>query len=222
MSGKTALITGATGMVGSKALRALLESEQISRVISISRNKTGIKNEKLEEIIRENFLDFSDLEEELKGVDICVYCLAVYQNQVSKDKYEEITCDYQKALTDVLEKSNPDATFVLFGAAGADPGGKSRMTFAKVKGQAENLLLETKFPVKHIFRPGFIYPTSKRRPPGILNNVILPVMRLMFKLFPSTGVYDYELGKALAQVAINGHEKIILENNDIRKLKKNE
>jgi len=222
MTGNTAVITGATGMVGSKALRALLESEQINRVISVSRKKTGVENEKLKEIIHTDFLDFSNLEKDLQGIDICVYCLAVYQNQVSKEKYEEITCDYQKAFTDVFEKSNPNATFVLFGAAGADPTGKSSMTFAKVKGRAENLLLQTKFPKKYILRPGFICPTDKRIPPGTVNKIIMPFMRIVYKLFPSTGVYDFELGRALAKVAINGHEKTILENKDIRKLENDE
>jgi uncharacterized protein YbjT (DUF2867 family) len=222
MSGKTALITGATGMVGSKALRALLESEQIGQVISISRKKTGVENEKLKEIIHADFLDFSNLKKDLQGIDICVYCLAVYQNQVTIDKYEEITCDYQRAFTDILGKTSPEASFVLFGAAGADPTGKSKMTFAKVKGRAENLLLQTKFPKKYILRPGFICPTGNRIPPGTINKIIMPFMRIVYKLFPSTGVYDYELGRALAKVAINGHEKTILENKDIRKLENDE
>lgn len=218
--GKTALITGATGMVGSKALAALLAHSEISKVIAVGRRKTEIQHKKLVEIIHDNFLDYSSIQKEFVNIDVCIYCLSVYQNQASKAEYESITCDYQKALTDVLEETNPELSFVLFGAAGADYSGKSRVTFARVKGNAEILLFKTTFPEKYVLRPGFINPTGLRKPPGFINKLALPIMKMMFKLFPGSGVHDYNLGNALVNVALNGHTKTILENSDIRKLEK--
>jgi len=148
MDQKNVLITGATGMVGSHVLNLLLEDERVGKVVSISRRSTGLTHPKLQEIIHQDFLDFSSLSTQLTGIDACLYCLGVYQNQVTKEQFYEITCDYQKALTDVLEKTSPHMTFGLFGARGADPDEKSPLLFARVKGRAEKLLSQTSFPRK--------------------------------------------------------------------------
>ena len=121
-------------MVGSQVLEVLLEESQIDKVISIGRRKSGKAHPKLEEIVHDNFLDYTSVKDQLTELDLCMYCLATYQNQVSKEKYIQITCDYQKALTDMLEETSPGISFVLFGAAGADPTEKSRLSFAPGKG----------------------------------------------------------------------------------------
>ncbi len=220
MDKKNILITGATGMVGSQALQHLLHLNEVEKIISVGRRETGIQNTKLKEITHNNFLDLQPLREELKQIDVCIYCLAVYQNQVSKEKYEEITCGYQKALTDILEETSPKATFTLFGAAGADSKEKSKTTFAKIKGRAENLLLKTSFPEKYIFRPGYIHPTGNRKPPGLAYKLMLPVLGFLFKLFPSLGITDKALAKAMVTVSLDGGDLLIYENSDIRKINK--
>jgi len=90
---KTVLITGATGMVGSEILNLLLNDPAVQKVIPTGRRNTGIKNEKLQEIIHDNFLNFSVLSSHLTHIDACHYCPGVYQTQVSKEKFFEITCD---------------------------------------------------------------------------------------------------------------------------------
>ncbi len=216
---KKILITGATGMVGTQVLEQLLQNENVSQIISIGRRKTGITNKKLKEIIHADFMNFSSLKEELINIDVCFYCLGVYQNQISNTEYEKITCSYQKALTDILEETSPKATFVLFGAAGADPSEKSRILFARVKGKAENLLNSTKFHEKYIFRPGYIHPTGKRKPPGWSYKIGLPVFAILFKLFPSIGISDKDLAAAMIKVGLypKFHSRVF-ENSQIREL----
>lgn len=215
---KKVLITGATGMVGSQVLQCLLTHPNVKEVLSIGRRKTGIAHPKLTEVVHQDFNDFSGLNQELVSVDICFYCLATYQNQVeSKEKYLEITCDYQKALTDILAQSSPKATFVLFSAAGADSTEKSRITFAKAKGQAENLLKETVFPKKYIFRPGIIHPTGSRRPTSWDYRFLQPLYSLIFKIAPVTGVSDQELAKAMVNVGLPSQmDSQTFENKAIR------
>lgn len=204
---KTVLITGATGMVGGFVLQYLLTDSRVGTVVSIGRRKTGLEDLKLQEIVHDDFLDFSGMKDNLLGIDACFYCLGVYQPHVTKDEFFTITCDYQKALTDVLQKTSPKATFVLFGASGADPTEQSNVTFAKGKGRAENLLNQTVFPEKYIFRPGYIHPTGSRRPAGFLYKLLLPIGALMFKLFPSTGIADRDLAKAMVNVGLAGKRK---------------
>ena len=216
---KRVLITGATGMVGGFVLKQLLIDPSVEEVISIGRRKSGVTDEKLTEIIHSDFLKFSPVKDKLKGIDVCIYCLGVYQPHVSKEQFFEVTCDYQKALTDVLEKSSTDLTFVLFGAQGADPSGKSKVTFAKGKGRAEKQLMKTVFPKKYIFRPGYIHPTGERKPGGFVHTLLSPLAKAIYKFFPSMGIDDRDLARAMVDTGLTGtREPDTYENKDIREM----
>ncbi len=213
------LITGATGMVGCLVLQYLLEETSVEQVISIGRRKTGLKHNKLKEIEHDNFLDFKALSSDLTNIDSCFHCLGVYQNQVSKEKFWEITCGFQKALTDTLEQSSPNLTFVLFGASGADPSEKSKILFAKAKGHAENLLNKTSFPKKYIFRPGYIHPTGNKKPKGIAYAIMLPIGAALFKLFPAVGISDKNLAKAMVIIGLKrDRQSKTFSNAEIKKI----
>ena len=211
------LITGATGMVGSHALRLLIESDNVNKIVSISRRESGTKHEKLREIVLEDFEDLTTISSELSDIDLCIYCLGVYQGQVHKETFIKITCDYQKALTDRLEELSPDCCFVLFSATGADPSEKSRALFARAKGKAENLLMETNFPIKYIFRPGYIHPTGERKPTGLAYKILLPVMKIVYRLFPAIGIDDRDLASAMVNIGLSQSAKSgVYENKQIK------
>jgi hypothetical protein len=63
----------------------------------------------------------------------------------------------------VLRSSSPDAAFSFLSGNGADPTGRSRLAFARYKGEAEKALLAAGFPRVYIFRPAYIYPWSRGR-----------------------------------------------------------
>lgn len=213
------LITGATGMVGQHTLTFLLQDSNVTSVLSIGRRKTGIEHPKLSEVILGDFLKITELKDQLSNLDACIHCLGVYQNQVSKEDFFKITCDYQKALTDVLEQTSPDLTFCLFGATGADPTEKSSVTFAKAKGRAENLLAETSFPKKYVFRAGYIKPTGTRQPSGWMYKIAIPLSNVAFRLFPKMGITDADLAKAMVYLAVNPNlESQVFENSEIKKV----
>lgn len=215
---QSVILTGATGMVGSQVLNHLLQSEQVEKIISFGRRKTGIAASNLVEVIHEDFLDFSNLGEAAPQVDLCIYCLGTYQAQVSPETYERITCDFLAAFVQALAAHHPGITFVLFSAQGADPSGKSRMTFSKVKGRAENIVLAATFPKTYIFRPGYIHATGDRVPPGWMYKVLAPLGRTLLSLFPHLGSTDAELACAMVQVGLGAAEPShVFESRDIRK-----
>jgi len=209
------LLTGATGMVGRQVLTNLLASPGVGEIVSIGRRQTGASDDKLREILHTDFLDFSPLASDLANIDVCFHCLAVYQSQVSKKAYFKITCEYQQALTDALSTASPAAAFVLFGAQGARTDGRG-MPFARVKGQAENLLQATNFPRKYIFRPAHIQPTGKRKPPGgIYRLVVLPIMTAKFAKNPTIGITDSDLAKAMVKVGLEAAEDSKIFSNQM-------
>jgi len=216
---KKVIITGATGMVGGIVLRKCLESPEVSHVTSISRRTTGVKHEKLTEILRKDFLDLSTLSDHFKGIDIAYFCLGVYTGQVPNDLFKTITVDYTKSFADALKAESPDAHFCFLSGEGADPKEKSRVAFARFKGMAENYLIQQEFGALHIFRPAYIYPVEKREEPNISYRVFRRLYPIMKALYPAGEITSEQLGQAIFQTGLSkGPEEVILSNVAIKAL----
>jgi uncharacterized protein YbjT (DUF2867 family) len=215
---KRLVIVGASGMVGGYALRYALEHPAVERVTAIGRRTLGISNPKLHEVLHPDFSDCSALAEVLSGQVVAVFCLGTYTGAVPDAELRKITVDYAIEFARVLKRSSPNAAFSFLSGNGADPTGKSRMAFARYKGEAEKTLLSMGFPSVYIFRPAYIYPVEPRKEPNLsyrLLRVTYPVFRL---LFPNLVIRSDDLAKAMVDVVFReGAERqgLVFENRDI-------
>ena len=219
---KRVLIVGASGMVGSYALRYLLEDHAVGGVTSIGRRKIGVSHPKLSEILHADFADCSALAGALAHQDAAVFCLGTYTGSVPDAELRRITVDYTVEFARILRANSPNATFAFLSGSGADPTGRSRMAFARYKGQAEKALTAAEFLAVYIFRPAYIYPVQPRREPTFsyrLLRAIYPVFRV---LFPNQVIRADDLARTMVGAAVRdvGGERqaIVLENRDIRAL----
>jgi len=212
-------IMGATGMVGGYALRYALDLPAVERVTSISRRKTGISHPKLDEVLHQDFSDCSALAGTLAGQDAAVFCLGTYTGSVTDAEMRTITVDYTVEFARIFRRSSPDASFSFLSGSGADPTGRSRMAFARYKGEAEKALLGSGFPRLYIFRPAYIYPVESRKEPNFSYRLLRSVYPVFQLLFPNQVIRADDLAKAMVDIAIRtgaGTERVILENRDIR------
>ena len=210
---------GATGMVGGYALRYALELPAIERVISISRRKTRISHPKLDEVLHQDFSDCSGLAQTLAGQDAAVFCLGVYTGPVTDAEMRTITVDYTVEFARVFRRSSPEASFAFLSGSGADPSGRSRMAFARYKGEAEKALLGSGFARLYIFRPAYIYPVKPRKEPNFSYRLLRSVYPVFQILFPNQVIRADDLARSMVDVVIRrdaGGERVILENHDIR------
>jgi uncharacterized protein YbjT (DUF2867 family) len=130
-----------------------------------------------------------------------------------------ITVDYTAEFARVLHASSPGAEFSFLSGNGADPTGRSRMAFARHKGEAENALLAAGFPRVYIFRPAYIYPVDPRKEPNFNYRVLRTIYPVFRRLFPNRVIRADDL--ALAMVDVVAWETPepggpIFENRDIR------
>ncbi len=176
------VIVGATGMVGGYALRYALGIPAVERVTSISRRKTGISHPKLDEVLHQDFSDCSELVQTLAGQGAAAFCLGTYTGAVTDAEMRTITVDYTVEFARVFRRSSPDGSFSFLSGSGADPTGRSRMAFARYKGEAEKALLGSGFPRLYIFRPAYIYPVEPRKEP----NFSYRLLRSVYPVFPDT------------------------------------
>src|SRR6266851_4465763 len=177
------VIVGATGMVGGYALRYALDHPAVERVTAIGRRKLGISHPKLMDVLHQDFADCSALKDALSGQDAAVFCLGAYTGAVPDAELRRITVDYPIEFARVLRASSPNAMFAFLSGSGADPTGRSRMAFARYKGEAEKALAAAGFPGVYSFRPAYIYPVQPRREPNLsyrLLRAIYPAFRVLF------------------------------------------
>jgi uncharacterized protein YbjT (DUF2867 family) len=216
---KRLVIVGATGMVGGYALHSAFENPAVARVTSIGRRDLSISHPKLKEIMHPDFADCSALAGVLSDQDAAVFCLGAYTGALPDAEFRKITVDYTVEFARVFRGSSPGAAFSFLSGNGADPTGRSRMAFARYKGEAENALLAAGFPHVYIFRPAYIYPVEPRKEPNFSYRMLRSIYPVFRVLFPNQVIPADELARAMIDVVISGRGRgpsLVLENRDIR------
>jgi len=216
------VIFGATGMVGQGALRESLRDPGVQSVLSIVRTASGRQQQKLREITHQDFLDFTSLENELQGLDACLFCLGVSSAGMAEAAYARVSCEFTIAAAKMLLRLNPGISFVYVSGAGTDSTERGRVMWARVKGKTENALLAMPFRAAYMFRPGLIQPldgiTSKTASYRILYKLTSPLLTLARRFWPQYVTTTEELGLAMLAAAERGTEKRIVEAQQIRGL----
>lgn len=219
---KKIIITGATGMVGKGVLLECLDHTEISEVLSIGRNTTGIEHSKLKEVIHDDFTDFSNIRNRLAGFDACFFCLGVSAAGMKEEKYHRITYEFTWALASTLFDLNPEMTFNYVSGQGTDSTEKGRAMWARVKGKTENALLNSGFRQAYMFRPGVIIPKRgiKSRTKGyqFMYDYFMWLVRIIKAIWPNSVVTSTQIGKAMIHSISEGYPKTVLKPKDIIEL----
>lgn len=152
MASKTALIAGATGLVGKKLLHKLLQNDNYARVISVVRREMPSNHPKLEQLV----VDFDKLEEVAPGLvaDEFYCCLGTTMKKAgSKENFAKVDYLYPVNLASIAEK-NKCKKYLLISAMGADKD--SIIFYNKVKGEVEEDISKKNIESIYIFRPSLL------------------------------------------------------------------
>ncbi|KAF2461163.1 nucleoside-diphosphate-sugar epimerase [Lineolata rhizophorae] len=237
------ILTGATGLVGSGVLDAMLKNSAVSKISILSRRPVPMADQDTRVKVYQQ-KDLSKIDtgvlNELKGAKGCVWALGVSQTAVGKEEYVKITHDMTMDAASAFANLSPSFNFVFVSGEGAThtPGLFSAI-FARVKGQTELDLLD--FSKQHqgfntyALRPAMVDQTyheaihpytpkvsSVRR---MFNTSLRPALRLLSSNIISPTdhlgrvLVDLALsdGKPLEGVGIEGEGRIIT-NQGMRRL----
>ena len=162
MKNKTALLIGATGLVGVECLKELLASAVYTKVIVLARRKPDVQNPKLETIIT-NFDDLDSLKTQIKADD--VYCAmgTTIGKAGSQAAFKKVDMEIPLKVAEIA-LWNGAKKFILVSSIGADPG--SMFFYTKVKGQLEQALKMMKYESVLIFRPSLLLGDRKEKRTG--------------------------------------------------------
>jgi len=159
MQPKSALIIGASGLVGSHLLQLLLNDSSINKVRALVRHPLHISHPKLEEVI----VDFNNMELYRQSIgkgDIIFSCIGTTMKKVKGNKilYKQIDFDIPvNAARFGIEAGYQH--FVLVSAHLANA--KSSIFYNRLKGETEEIISTFPFQSIHIFRPSFLIGKRK-------------------------------------------------------------
>ena len=153
---KSALILGASGLVGSEVLSLSLESDLYNKIVIVVRSPLTIKHNKLVEKI----IDFDMPKwEEIFPVDHVYCCLGTTIKQAgSKTNFIKVDHDYPLAFAAAAKKWE-SSVFSVITAAGVSP--ESKIFYNNVKGQLEKKLKSLESFSTLIFRPSLLLGERK-------------------------------------------------------------
>ena len=214
---KKVVITGASGMIGNIVLQHCIASTEIAEIVSIVRKPSSTINAKVKEVVLDNFLDYKTIQNSLNNCDIAYFCIGVYTGAVPDAEFRTITVDYTIAFANAIKQYSPNATVCFLSGAGADRSEKSKVSFAKYKGIAENYLIATAFKQLYIFRPGYIYPVQKRKEPNLFYAFLRVIYPVIKPLIATQSVTSDVLGKVIFTKGLDGAAINTFENVDITK-----
>jgi uncharacterized protein YbjT (DUF2867 family) len=152
-TGKTALVVGATGLVGSELVRILLESPEYERVTAwVRKPSASLQHPKLTQIV----IDFNQLEScSLDGkIDHVYCCLGTTIKKVkTKEAFTRVDLDYPLALGR-WAKEHGASQLLVVSSEGANAN--SGIFYSRTKGLMEQGLTELDLPGLQLFRPSLL------------------------------------------------------------------
>lgn len=215
---KSALILGATGLVGSRCLNFLLEEGGYSHVYSLARRPLNLKHEKLTEYI----IDFNKLGQYLDkfNVDAVFCCLGTTIRAAgSRENFKEVDYAYPLKAGQLSLKTGVKS-FAIITAVGADRN--SKIFYNRVKGEIETELIALDLNNLLIFRPSMLVGKREQFRPGekISSMVMIllnPILSGKLKKYRSINA-DAVAGAMLAETKKNLTGLHIYESDKINEI----
>jgi len=216
------VIFGASGMVGSGVLLECLEDARVAAVLAVGRHPCGVSHPKVEEALHADFFDYTALRPRFAGLDACFFCLGVSAARLDEATYRRLTYDLTLAAARALLEASPALTFCYVSGQGTDGSGRSRMMWARVKGETENALLALPFRAAFMVRPGIIQPLkgvrSKTRLYQAFYTAARPLLPALRRILPGHVTTTVAVGRAMIRLALQGDARRVLETRDLNRL----
>ena len=217
---KTALLFGASGLVGSHVLSQLISNNNYSKIKLFVRSSIDISDPKIE-IIQTDFNNLENHREDIKGDD-CFFCIGTTKkNSPDKNEYKKVELEVPKQIAQIA-KSNSVNSFIFVSSGYADP--KSSGDYLKFKGEVEVELKSLNFPKLGIMRPSFLLGNRKEKRVG--EKIGILIFKLLSPLFigplkKMKPIHSEIVAKAMLKICEHEYQQVVFESNEIVELAKN-
>lgn len=172
----TALLIGATGLVGGNVLDQLLADNDYSQVTVLTRKTLNKNNPKLKEVL----VNFDKLDEHAADIkaDTVFCCLGTtIKTAGSQDAFRKVDYDYPLRVAEIA-KQNGTKRYLLISALGSSKS--SIIFYNRVKAEVEEAIANLNFEAFHILQPSLILgDRDEMRIGEEIARVAAPVMNVL-------------------------------------------
>lgn len=211
--GKTALLVGATGLVGGLVLEQLLHDAYYESVIVLTRKTLGKNHPKLKEV-SVNFDQLQNNTNDIKA-DAVFCCLGTtIKTAGSQEAFKKVDYTYPLRVAEIA-KQNGTPKYLLITALGASK--TSMIFYNRVKGEVEEAIGKLNFDAFHILQPSLIIGERKetRTGEGIAQKLAPVYDTLMFgPLSKYKSIKAEQIAKAMIYYSKSDAKGIIKHESD--------
>ena len=148
---KTALIAGATGLIGQQLLQLLIESPLYEKVIAITRQDLPVHTKLVQ--VKMEFGNITEKSGVLKADDVFCCLGTTIAKAGSKEKFRQVDFYYPYLLAKTTHAAGAKG-YLIVTALGANK--TSSIFYNEVKGEVEEAVASVGFDAVHIFRPSLL------------------------------------------------------------------
>nr|WP_145402092.1 NAD(P)H-binding protein [Paenibacillus xylanexedens] len=220
----TAVVAGASGLVGQQLVQMLLDHPAYSRVIVLVRRNLEISHPKL----KQQVVSFDRFEEELggvmlKGADVFCTLGTTIKQAGSQEAFRKVDYEYPLILGREAKRQGASQMILVTAMGSSD---KSRLFYNRVKGELERDLIALNLKRLVFLRPSFMLGNRQEKRLGERFGIIAFQLLRPLLIGPFTqyrAVHSADVAKVMVHSAARKLPKLeIIESNDIaQKAKKN-
>lgn len=219
MENKTAVLFGATGLVGQKLLQQLLQDKAYQKIVVFARHKINIQHNKLQLIITD-FQDEKFLSQNLFG-DVLFCCLGTTIKKAgSQAAFRKVDYELPVLLAQIASK-NKFSSFLVISSIGANASSKN--FYLRTKGEMEQAVLAIPFKTTIIVRPSLLLGKRKEVRTGeslgkILSTIASPIFIGPLRAYKP--IHSHDVAVAMVHLSHEESIKKIVESSELQKIAK--
>ena len=195
---KSAIVIGATGLVGRELLKQLNQIESCEKITAIVRHEdVELKSlKKVQQFILDDFLLLND--EDANGYSHAFSCLGTTLKKAgSKQNFYNVDYEMNAHFADLFETI--DTHYLLISAMGANA--QSKIFYNKVKGELENHIHSLNLKYVSILRPSLLL--GERQEQRTLEDMTQKLYRKFSHLVPNTFKYKPVTAEQVAHTMVD-------------------
>ena len=206
---KSALIIGASGLVGKLLLEAILQKDYYTSITLVLRRAIDLEYDKRVKIITISDFDALDqYEEDLFSEDVFCCLGSTMKKAGSKSAFEKSDLIYPLKVATINQKNPNFKNYLIVTSQGANA--KSLFYYNQVKGKCEQALLALNLPGLKVFRPSLLLGNRiEKRGAEVFFNSLIQVVSSPLKVLGISSFWSIEaaiVARAMLQVAMNENE----------------
>lgn len=217
MEAKTAIVFGATGLVGNLLLEELINSTAYSAIKIFVRQSSGIIEPKVEEIIAD-FSDPDSFSKKLQGDDLFICLGTTIKKAGSVANMEKVDRDLPVKIAE-LAKNNGIKKIAVISSIGANENSKNY--YLRIKGEMERGILDLNFENTAIVRPSMLLGERKEKRTGeAVGKVFMKAFKpvLTGKLLKYRAIHARDVAKAVILILQTKKGTTLIESDELQKI----